>query len=808
MSRSPLLRVVSTVAGVAAIVVSAAAPAVAASKKGPTTQTPSITSGPAQGSFQPSRTATFAFKDVASNASFQCKLDGGTAGTCKSPKTYTKLADGSHTFTLTATAPGKKPSVAVTRTWTVDLHVPAPPTISSAPASLSNTAKATFSFSGETGAQFLCVVDAGAFASCTSGFTTPTLADGGHVFAVKQVARNGLTSGATSFAWDIDTQGPAAPVINSGPANGATVPPTEVAFSFSDTDVTTTGFQCAVTTGGAAPAFTDCSGGTFSPSTSLSDGTYTFHVTAHDAAGNVSGETTRTFTVATGTTPAPKFTSTPPAITKNTTGAFTFTGGTSCTLDAGSASDCSSGSFTTPVLTDGAHTLNVSNGTTSATYTWTVDTTAPAAPVFVAGPANGSRVNTTTGFVALSSDGASTLTCTLDGTATACPGFLHVSGLADGSHTIVATATDAAGNAAAATLTWTVDTIAPHATVSAPASLTAPAVVTFSEAVRATGTTIAQLVVTGTSQVVPTTQTCRSGSSTVACAGSAFGSLLLTPTRALTPGQRYTATVAAGAVQDLATNSSSAASLAFRALRSLQETSAALTERWQSVSASAALGGSFVREHLASAKATWGFTGTAVTWWTVTGPTQGRAYVYVDGARVKAVDNYAASQHFRVARKVTGLANKAHRIQIVVRGLKGAKAGKGTFVSIDGFTVGSTTTNTPSLTSVWRTAKNTHLSGGAASVTDLARSAVLLTFRGTGITWFTVRGPAQGRAQIWLDGVLKTTVDNYAATTTYGVKRSLSKLADKVHTLRIVVLGKHRQVAKGSLITVDRLLVA
>src|SRR6476659_7495238 len=98
MPRPPVLRALSALAGAATILVSAATPALAASKKGPTTQTPTITSGPAQGSFQPSRTATFAFKDAASNASFQCKLDNGTAGTCKSPKTYTKLADGSHTF--------------------------------------------------------------------------------------------------------------------------------------------------------------------------------------------------------------------------------------------------------------------------------------------------------------------------------------------------------------------------------------------------------------------------------------------------------------------------------------------------------------------------------------------------------------------------------------------------------------------------------------------------------------------------------------------------------------------------------------
>jgi len=71
-----------------------------------------------------------------------------------------------------------------------------------------------------------------------------------------------------------------------------------------------------------------------------------------------------------------------------------------------------------------------------------------------------------------------------------------------------------------------------------------------------------------------------------------------------------------------------------------------------------------------------------------------------------------------------------------------------------------------------------------------------------------VRGPSQGKAQVWLDGVLKATVDNYAATTSYGVKRALTRLADKVHTLRIVVLGKHHTGGKGNTVTVDRFAVA
>jgi hypothetical protein len=82
-----------------------------------------------------------------------------------------------------------------------------------------------------------------------------------------------------------------------------------------------------------------------------------------------------------------------------------------------------------------------------------------------------------------------------------------------------------------------------------------------------------------------------------------------------------------------------------------------------------------------------------------------------------------------------------------------------------------------------------------------------VTFRGTGIDWFTARGPDQGRAKIYVDGLLVRTVDNYAASPAFGVARSISGFADGVHTLRIVVLATARPVATGALVSVDRFAI-
>jgi hypothetical protein len=65
-------------------------------------------------------------------------------------------------------------------------------------------------------------------------------------------------------------------------------------------------------------------------------------------------------------------------------------------------------------------------------------------------------------------------------------------------------------------------------------------------------------------------------------------------------------------------------------------------------------------------------------------------------------------------------------------------------------------------------------------------------------------GPNQGKAQMWVDGILKATYDNYAASRSWGVRRRVRSLADAVHTLQIVVLGQKRSASSGKLISVDR----
>ena len=299
---------------------------------------------------------------------------------------------------------------------------------------------------------------------------------------------------------------------------------------------------------------------------------------------------------------------------------------------------------------------------------------------------------------------------------------------------------------------------------------------------------------------------CLSGGLAAACGGS-FDALRITPKSALLPGQHYTVRLLANAVQDTSGNPLAATSLSFRGSRAEQETTPSVKTLWATVKAKVAYGGSFVRENTAGASASYTFTGTNVTWFTSTGPDQGKATVFIDGVKKAVVNNYAAAAHVKVARKYTKLANKRHTLRIVVRGVKGATAGTGTFTTVDAFRVGKTTVNTPALKTGWRSLAAKQLSGGRAAAAKVKGEVLTFSFRGTGISWVTERGRTQGKVAVYVDGVKKAVVDNYATATKFGVKRTLTGLADKAHTLKLLVLGTHHKGGTGTWVTVDRFLV-
>lgn len=747
-----------------------------------------------------SQTITFTFTSAVPRHRFVCVLDGNRVPNCKSPRTYSGLAEGQHTFRLIESARGYK-TTSKTFTWTIDITPPVAVTFD--PYANPAQSSPAITFNSNDASSFTCTIDGGNPFACTPNDTgtADVVGDGGHILTVVPRDEAGNVGPAASATWVVDSTAPLV-LIQDPPADPNNLSSVSIHFSVSDADAATHAVQCKLDNNtGPAESFADCTS-PFVGATS-SNGTYTFTVKATDAVGHVSTDTA-TWVRDTAALDTPVL-SGPDSPTNDTTPTFTWpaigTDTFECALDTGAFTTCSSG-YTPTVAGEGQHTLSVSvssNPTVPASWVWELDTTDPELSI-VGVPSGSTSMNDFVPAITTSDLHPGPITCALAG-----PTALNTCGpwadLADGSYTLTVSTTDQAGNGPVTQVVhFTVDTVAPTATVRVPRTLTSPAVIKYNEPVRGLVAGTFGLLRTSDHALVPSTVSCRNAAGAKVACGGFHRSVVIKPRKPLVPGEHYRAGALAGSTRDAAGNLSAAASRLFRAQRSLQETTPAAHYRWAVVSAKGAFGGTYSTEHLRGARSSWKFRGASLTWWTRTGPSQGKAVVRIDGKVVQRVDNYSATSHSKVARNFTGLGRGRHTVSIAVTGKKRAAA-NGKWVSIDAFTAKGKRVNNPVLLSKWGKVP------GAVRA-DRKSAAVALRFRGTGVTWVTRTGRDQGIAKVFIDGKRVAVVDNYAATTHTGVARVVSGLTDRVHTLRIVVTGKHRVAATGSKVTIDRYFVA
>ncbi len=364
----------------------------------------SIDSNPANPTSSTSAAFTFSGTDTGTGvASFECDLGGGGFSACTSPKNYSGLAEGSHTFQVRAIDnAGNTDPTPASFTWVVDTVAP-DTSILSHPSDPAASTSAAFTFSGtDTGgsgvAGFECDLDAGGFSACTSPQNYSSLADGSHTFQVRAIDNTGNTDPTpASFTWVVDVAAPTV-VVSSTTASPTNVTPVSVTITFSES---VTGFTPSV----AAGDLVITNGTDSNPAGSGT--TYTFDLTpsgqgavtvlvpagsAQDAVSNfntVSNLFSITYdTIAPDTT----ITGTPPNPSASSNVAFAFSGsdlggtgvaGFECKLDGGGFSACTSPQLYT-ISTDGSHTFQVrardnagNVDATPASYTWVTDTTGP-----------------------------------------------------------------------------------------------------------------------------------------------------------------------------------------------------------------------------------------------------------------------------------------------------------------------------------------------------------------------------------------------------------------------------------------------
>jgi hypothetical protein len=760
---------------------------------------PALTGGPT--GLVTSRTAAFTFTGL-DGATFACSLDGATPVSCVSGVTYTDLGDGAHTFAVTQTKNGAT-SAATTREWTVDATAPASPELTAVPPLRTKTTTAAFAWTPAEGLTYACALDGSPVTCGTGAYSAEGLGQGGHTFVL--TARDAALNASTaSYSWTVDTTGPTVS-ISSKP--GLRVTSTSASFEFGSAASDLAGFTC--TLDGLVASCT-------SPRTlsSLAQGEHTFSVVGVDDLGNSGAAATHTWTVDTAG-PVVTFTAKPPPRTAQTAAAFdwgttaTDLASYSCTID-GVTGDCDALDLSS--LSEGQHSFSVvgtddlGNPGNPATWTWTIDTTAPAVTLTATPALLSNAADTSFSFTSAATDVAG-FTCTLDGTETACTSAYVVSDLAPGDHSFSVFATDDVGNDGdPVTYAWTVDTAAPVTTITTPSTSLKPShVVSWNEPVTDVTTGTVRLLLTGTATAVPVSLTCRTAANaTVACASGSTRNVVLVPTAPLTPGQLYTISVSG--VQDLAGNAATA-SRGYRASTSDQENGLAAKPAWRKASSSVAQGGSYSVADLKGATASYSFTGTSVVWYGLRGPSYGTADVYVDDVLKASKVSFYSTTSSALTRTISGLTNAKHVLRIVVRGEKGSTSGTGTNVAVDAFKVGGVVSASPAVTFAWARRSAASAGGGAYAIEDTAGATFSLSFRGRTVDWVTILGPSMGKASVTIDGVSKGTFDNWASATRYGYVRRFGGLTDKVHTIKITVLGTRRTGATGTNVVVDRFAI-
>ncbi|MCY7302011.1 MAG: Ig-like domain-containing protein [Thermoleophilia bacterium] len=418
-------------------------------------------------------TANFSFSSPDTAATFDCDLDGSVVPLCTSPKAYSGLADGTHTFTVIATNldPGTS---SASFTWTVDTTAPPVPTITSGPTGTTNDASPAFAFNSSGATSFRCSIDdAAPTGNCDGGtFTASALADGAHTFYVTAADSLGNTSGAASRAFTVDNTPPPVPTITSGPTG--TTNDVTPAFAFNSSGATS--FKCSIDD--ATPSIA-CNGGSFTPSPALGSGGHTFYVTAADSVGNTSAAASQGFTVDT----VPPDTTISPAVpatiaSTNVSIAFSSADGTAtfaCKLDSGSFNPCTSPASLVG-LADGSHTFAVQAtdaagnvDASPATASWIIDTTPPAltGPGSLGVEADGGA-GTKVAFSVTGSDGGLAL---LPGVITCAP--VSNTRFPLGQSTVTCTSQDSAGNTGTLAFDITVRDTTPPSINAPDASLTA-----------------------------------------------------------------------------------------------------------------------------------------------------------------------------------------------------------------------------------------------------------------------------------------------------------------------------------------------
>jgi hypothetical protein len=202
---------------------------------------------------------------------------------------------------------------------------------------------------------------------------------------------------------------------------------------------------------------------------------------------------------------------------------------------------------------------------------------------------------------------------------------------------------------------------------------------------------------------------------------------------------------------------------------------------------------------------------TSFKWVTYRGPDQGKAQVLVDGVVKATVDLYRATAQWQYQVTISGLSNAKHTVVIKPLGTKNA-ASSNKWVVVDGFKVASAVYDDDLIKlpysdlfsyGSWLGKVETGPLSGAYRISTVKNATASLSLAGTQFSLITARGPSYGKVAIYVDGVLKKTVDLYRATQQWQYAVTINGLTSGNHNVIIKVLGTKHPLSTGTGVVCD-----
>ena len=184
----------------------------------------------------------------------------------------------------------------------------------------------------------------------------------------------------------------------------------------------------------------------------------------------------------------------------------------------------------------------------------------------------------------------------------------------------------------------------------------------------------------------------------------------------------------------------------------------------------------------------------------------GKARVAIDGEAVAIVDGYARRFRTGVRHHFEGFDPGRHTLTVTPLGRKRSSA-TGRRVVVDAPMGWPPPARSRPGSASWATVDDPAASDGEIAVSDARGASARVPFSGTGLVLRAVRGPASGRARIWVDGRLVRTTDLFARHRRLSSIRVADDLRDGPHVARIVVLGRGNSRSGGAIVAIDRWVV-